>query len=92
MMAYDYEIPCSLIRGRNPQANANVERVHLNIGNIICTFNIQHMDLDNENPWEVFLSSAMFVIWSTVHITTQLTPSQLVSGKGTILNINQNVN
>ena len=52
MMAIDYGIPCNSISVRNPQANAFVERVHQTIGNIIRTFKIQEMDLDNENPWE----------------------------------------
>ena len=48
-----------------------VERVHQTIGNIICTFNIQETDLDNENPWERILSSTMFAILSMVHTATQ---------------------
>ena len=69
-----------------------VERVHQTIGNIIHTFKIQQMDLDNENPWEGALSSTMFAIRSMVHNTTQYTPSQLVFGRDAILNINQEVN
>ena len=92
MMANDYGISCSPISVRNPQANAIVERVHQTIGNIIHTFKIQEMDLDNENPWEGILSSTMFVIRSTVHTTMQHTPSQLVFGRDAILNINQEAN
>ena len=69
MMANDYRIPCSPTSTRNPQANKIVERVHQTIGNIICTFKIQEMDLDNENPWEEIPSSAMFAIWTMVHTT-----------------------
>ena len=36
---------------RNSQANTIVEIVHQTIGNIIHTFKIQEVDLDNENPW-----------------------------------------
>ena len=74
MMANDYGIPCNSIRVRNPQADAIVERVYQTIGNIISTFKIQEMDLDNENPWEVILSSTMFAIQSMEHTTTQHTP------------------
>ena len=77
MMANDYKIPCSSINRRNPQANVIVEREHQTIGNIIYTFAIQEIDLDNENPWEGIFSSTMFAIRSTVYITTQHTPSQL---------------
>ena len=50
------------------------------------------MDLDHENPWEGVLSSTMFAIRSTVHTTTQHTLSQLVFGRVTIININQEAN
>ena len=65
MMANDYEIPCNFMKVRNPQANAIVKRVHQTIGNIIRTFKIQEMNLDNENYWEGILSSTMFAIRST---------------------------
>ena len=42
--ANDYGMLCGPISVRNPQANANVERVHQTIGNIIRTFKIQEMD------------------------------------------------
>ena len=91
-MANDFGIPCNSISIRNPQANAIVERIHQTIGNIIHTFNIQQMDLDNDNPCEGIPSSTMFVIQSTVHATTQHTPSQWIFGRDAILNINQKAN
>ena len=92
MMIYDYRIPYSPISVRNPQANAIVERGHQIIGDSICTFKIQHMDLDNENPWEGVLLSTMFAIQSMVHTTTKYAPSQLIFGRDAILNINQEAN
>ena len=50
------------------------------------------MDLDNVNPWEGILSSTIFAMRSTVHITTQYTPSQLVFGRDVILNNDQEAN
>ena len=92
VMANDYVILFNPIRVSNLQANTIVERVHQTIGNIIPTFEIQQMDLDNEKPWEGILSSTMFVIRSMVHTTTQHTPSQLVFGRDVIININQEAN
>ena len=69
-----------------------VERVHQTIGNIICTVNIQYVDLNNENPWEGFLSLTMFAIRFTMHTTTQHILSQLVLGRDVILNIYQEAN
>ena len=56
MMANDYGIPCDSISVRDLHVNTIVERVHQTIGNIIHTFKIQQMDLDNENPWENFFN------------------------------------
>ena len=81
MMANDYGIPCNYISVRKTQVNAFVERAHQTIGNIIRTFNIKQMDLDNETPKEGILSSIIFPIRSTVHTTTQHTPSQMVFGR-----------
>ena len=69
-----------------------MERKHQTIGYIIRSFKIQEMDLDNEIPWEGILSCTMFALWSTVHTTTQHTPSQPVFGRDAILYINQEVN
>ena len=60
----------------------------LRISNIIITFKIQQMNLDNEGPSEGILSSNITAIKSTVHTTTHHTPSQLVFGRDIILNIN----
>ena len=45
-----------------------MERARQTIGNMIRTFKIQEMYLDNENPWVRILSF-------TMHTTTQHTPS-----------------
>ena len=58
----------------------------------MCSFQIQQMDIDNENLWEGILSSTMFAIGSAVHTTTQHTPSQLVFGRDAMLNINHEAN
>ena len=90
MMANDYRIPCDSISVTNTQAI--VGRLHQTIGNIIRTFKIQEMYLDNENPWEGILSSTMFTIRSMVHTTQHSTLLQLAFGRDAILNINQEAN
>ena len=45
---------------RNPQANSTLERVHQTKGNIIRTFEVKDMVLDDENPWDGILASTMF--------------------------------
>ena len=68
MVKKDYGIKMKPITTRNPQANAVVERVHQTIGNMIRTFNVETMDV--ENPWAGILSAVTFAVRSTVHSTT----------------------
>ena len=76
MIEKDYGIKVRPITTRNPQANAILERVHQTIGNIIRTFKVQDMVLDDDNPWDGILAATMFALRSTVHTTTQHTPTQ----------------
>ena len=48
------------------QQNSIVEKAHQTIGNILSTFKIQEVDLEDENPWEGILVSTMFATRSTV--------------------------
>ena len=66
------------ITSRNPKANAILERVHQTIGNILRTFKVQNMVMDDENPWDGILASTMVALRATVHTTTQYTPAQLI--------------
>ena len=59
MMSKDYDIKVRPITARNPQANAILERIHQTIGNIIRTFKVQNMVLDDVNPWDGILAATM---------------------------------
>ena len=50
MIQADYGITVKPITSSNPQANSILERVHQTIGNIIRTFKVQDIVLDDENP------------------------------------------
>ena len=52
MIINDYGRTVKPITSRNPQANAILEQVHQNIGNILRTFKVQNMVLDDENTWD----------------------------------------
>ena len=71
MIINDYGITVKPITSRNPQANAILERVYQIIGNILRTFTVQNMVLDDENPWDGILGSTMFALRATVHTTAQ---------------------
>ena len=91
MIKEDYPIIKRVpITTRNPQANGILERAHATISNIIKTMDL---DQDEENdPWEGVLAATMFAMQSTVHTTTQATPTQLVFGRDAILNIQFDAN
>ena len=58
-MVNDYVILCNSISLQNSLANAIVEIICHTIGNVIYTSTIKEIDLDNQNPSEGILSSAM---------------------------------
>jgi transposase InsO family protein len=62
----------------NPQSNGIIERVHQVLGNALRNFEIEKRELDDQNPWDEFLSSAAFAIRSTHHMTLEASPAQLV--------------
>ena len=86
MIINDYFIMVKPITSRNSQAYTILERVHQTIGNILYTFKVQNMVLDDENPWDGILASSMFAPRATVHTTTQYTPAQLIFGRNSTIN------
>ena len=86
MIKNDYSIKVIPITSSNPQANAILERVHQTIGNLLCTFKVKNMVLDEESPRDSILTSAMFVLRATVQTTMQHVPVQLVCDCNSILN------
>ena len=50
MIINDYSIMVKLITSMNPQRNAILERVNQTNGNILRTFKVQNMVLEDENP------------------------------------------
>ena len=74
MIQDDYGLKKKPITKRNPQANAIVERVHLTIGNMIRTFQLQKSQVDEEKPWNGILTAIVFSVRATLHTTTRATP------------------
>ena len=67
MIINDYGIIVNPITSRNPQANVILERVHQTIGNILHTFKVQNMVLDDKNARDNILASTMFNLRAAVH-------------------------
>jgi hypothetical protein len=72
---------------RNPQANAILERAHATIGNMIRTYDVENIELDEEDPFAGLISAVGFAIRSTYHTTLKATPGQLVFQRDMILPI-----
>ena len=92
MVEKDYGIKRKPTTTRNPQANSVIERIHQTIGNIIRSFQIGQIEIDEQDPWSGVLAATMFATQATYHTTTQATPSQLVFGRDAILNIKFDAN
>ena len=92
MIEQDYGITRRPITTRNPQANSILERSHQTIGNILCTFQVNNHELEQDDPWSEILSAVIFAMRSTVHTTTQATPMQLVFGRDAIMNLTFDAN
>jgi hypothetical protein len=71
----------------NPQSNAMIERIHLTLGNMLRTFDLENQDLSDDNPFGEFLSSAAWALRSTYHTVLDATPGQLVYGRDMLLPI-----
>ena len=85
MFQKDYGLKSKPITTRNHRSNAIIERIHKTIVNIIRTFDVSN--IVNNDPWYGILSATMFAVRSTYHTPLQASPTQLVFGRGAILNI-----
>ena len=61
----------TLIISRNPQVNVILKRVHQTIGNILHTFKMQNMVINDKNPLDIMLALTMFTPRAEVHTFTQ---------------------
>ena len=71
----------------NPQSNGIIERVHSVLNDMLRTFELEEMELNEKDPWSEFLSSCAFAIRSTYHTTLEATPAQVVFGRDMLLPI-----
>jgi hypothetical protein len=55
-------IKVKLSSKRNPQANAILEREHGTIGNMICTYHVENINLDEDDPFAGLVSAMSFAV------------------------------
>ena len=82
----NYSIEAKSITSRNSRANTMLKNFQQAIGNIICTFKVQGMVLDDMNPWGGILAFTIFTLRLTVHTMTQHISAHLVFEQDLILN------
>ena len=86
-MCQNYGITPKPSSDYNPQSNSTIERVHLTLGNMLRTFELEKQELDENDPWSHFLTATAFAIRSTYHTVLDATPGQLVFGRDMVLPI-----
>lgn len=69
----------------NPQSNSVLERVHQVFGDMMRTFELGDQVLDENEPFQKFLTDAAYAIRSTYLTTQEATPAQLVFGRDMVL-------
>jgi hypothetical protein len=88
MLNKEYPIKRKLITTQNPQANAIIERIHQVVHNMIRVQAISgKKDVKEMYKLEGVLAAVCSAVLSVVHTTTRATPTQLVFGRDTLLNI-----
>jgi hypothetical protein len=83
----NYDLTPKVSTEYNPQSNSIIERVHLTLGNMLRTFELDKQKINENDPWTSFLSAAAWAIRSTYHTVLDATPGQLVFGRDMILPI-----
>ena len=72
----------------NPQSNAILERVHQVLGDCLRSFNLEDQQLDQEDPFEKFLTASAYAIRCAYHTTLGYSPAQLVFGRDMFMPVN----
>ncbi len=64
----------------NPRANGIIIGIHQVLGDSLCTFELENIELPKYDPFGSFLSATAWAICSTYHTTLQAILGQLVLG------------
>ena len=82
-----FDIKPVLTSVRNPQANAQVERLHKVILNMLVTNYIDNKVFNYIYPWGETLASIAWLIRASCHRTIMSTPCQAVFGRDILFNL-----
>ena len=71
MIEQEYEIKMKPDSPGNPQADATIERIHQVLGNLVRTYNLQEIYVDDADPLMGIIAAAAFVLRSMYQWTKQ---------------------
>ena len=88
MIENEYGINTNPYSRRNLQVNAIIETIHQVLGNLLRTYNLQEIYVDDADPWMEILATAAFAVRSTYYRGKGKIAGHLVFGQDMILPIN----
>ena len=74
----NFSLKVKPITDYNLQGNSIVEQVHQVLVNSLRTFKLEKQELNENDPFEEFLTATAYAIRSTYHMTIQVALGQLV--------------
>ena len=86
-MLKDLDIKAVLMKIKNPQDNAPVERLHQVILNMIIINDIDNKVFNHIDPWGETLTSIEWAIKYSYHCTIMATPGQDIFVRNMIFNL-----
>ena len=87
----EYRITAKPSTPESTMSNAKFERIQQVLGKLVCTFNIQHIYVDKNDPCTGILDTAAFNICSTTNSQKYYILGQLIFCCDTILSIKHRV-
>ena len=85
-MLSSYGIESKPTLAYNPQANF-VERVHLTLGNMLRTCELEDYPFEMEDPWTDIISKCAWAIRSTTHLVLGASPGELIFGRNMLFDL-----
>ena len=76
-----------MVRIKNPQANAILERLHQVLGQMLCTSKLNMAKTITPDDVDVFLDNAAWAIYSTYHTILTDSPGAAIFGRDMLFDI-----
>ena len=74
IIKWDHGIKAKCATMENPKSNSILERIHQVIANLVRTYDLQNINLVEDDPWSDILAATSFAAQSMYNTTLQATP------------------